>query len=256
MHKPLRVVVWGEYRHEKTNPKVASLYPDGMHETIAGFLRDDRALDVRTAWLDQPDHGLGGSVLDETDVILWWGHMAHDEVDDRVARAVQSRVLEGMGFIALHSAHYSKIFKWLMGTTCSLTWREASDKERLWNIAPHHAITQGIGSFIELPAEEMYGEPFGIPEPDELVFLSWFTGGEVFRSGACWTRGCGRVFYFRPGHETYPTYHHPDIQTVIRNAVHWAAPTVRIPDACPNVPPLEPLPPDPDADARSTTGHR
>jgi trehalose utilization protein len=254
MNNPIRTVVWGEFRHERTNPKVAAIYPDGMHETIASFLRRDPSLSVSTAHLDQPGHGLAGDTLDHTDVLLWWGHMAHGEVADETVDAIQRRVLEGMGFIALHSAHYSKIFKRLMGTTCSLRWRESTDKERLWNLAPHHPITRGIGQHFEIPAEEMYGEPFGIPEPDELLFISWFTGGDVFRSGATWRRGHGRVFYFRPGHETYPTYHLPDVQRVILNAVHWARPTVRIPDECPNCPPLEPLPED--TEVRSTTGYR
>jgi trehalose utilization protein len=169
---------------------------------------------------------------------------------------VQRRVLEGMGLIVLHSGHYAKIFKRLMGTTCSLKWRESTDKERVWNIAPHHPITQGIGEYFEIPAEEMYGEPFGIPTPDELIFISWFTGGEVFRSGATWQRGNGRVFYFRPGHETYPTYHNADVQRIITNAVYWARPTVRIADDCPNSPALEPLPDDPYAAERPTLGFR
>jgi len=243
MSAPVQVVVWNEFRHEKTSPEVAAIYPDGIHEAIAAFLRPQPDLAVRTAWLDQPDNGLPGDLLDQTDVLIWWGHMAHDEVADEVVASVRRRVLEGMGLIVLHSAHYSKVFKSLMGTTCSLKWRESTDKERLWNIAPHHPITQGIGDCFEIPREEMYGEPFGIPTPDELIFISWFTGGEVFRSGATWQRGNGRVFYFRPGHETYPTYHQREIQQVITNAVRWARPAVRNPDACPNSPPLEPLPP-------------
>lgn len=254
MTDTIRTLVWGEFRHEKSNPKVAAIYPDGMHETIASFLRRDPALSVSTAHLDQPGIGLDDDTLDRTDVLLWWGHIAHGEVPDATVDAIQRRVLEGMGLIALHSAHYAKIFKRLMGTTCSLRWRESTDKERLWNLAPHHPITQGIGQFIEIPSEEMYGEPFGIPEPDELLFISWFTGGDVFRSGATWRRGHGRVFYFRPGHETYPTYHQPEIQRVILNAVHWARPTVRIADDCPNCPPLEPLPTD--TEDRPTTGYR
>jgi len=251
-----RVVVWGEFRHEKKNPKVAAIYPDGMHETIAGFLRKDSALDVTTAWLDQPEHGLGGDVLDRTDVLVWWGHMAHGEVSDAVVAEVRRRVLEGMGLIVLHSGHYAKIFKALLGTTCSLKWRESTDKERIWNIAPHHPITRGIGEYFEIPAEEMYGEPFGIPTPDELIFISWFTGGEVFRSGATWQRGNGKIFYFRPGHETYPAYHQKEVQTVITNAVHWAHPTVCITDVCPNAPALEPLPADSAETERSTQGFR
>jgi len=255
MSLPTRVTVWGEFRHEKKNPKVAAIYPEGMHETIAGFLRPHTDFTVRTAWLDQPEHGLTDAVLAATDVLIWWGHQAHHDVDDAVVKKVKTRVLEGMGLIALHSAHYSKIFKVLLGTTCSLKWREATDKERLWNINPAHPITQGIGEYFEIPAEEMYGEPFGIPEPDQLIFISWFTGGEVFRSGATWQRGHGRIFYFRPGHETYPTYHHPQVQRVITNAVRWAKATVCIPDYCPNAQPLEPLPTDPEAGARAKVGH-
>jgi trehalose utilization protein len=242
MSQPTQVTVWSEFRHEKRNPKVAALYPNGMHETIAGFLRSEPGLSVRTATLDEPEHGLPQDVLDRTDVLTWWGHLAHAEVDDAVVARVHRRVLEGMGLIVLHSAHFSKIFKALMGTTCSLKWREANDKERLWTVTPSHPIAQGLGEHFEIPAEEMYGEPFGIPTPDEVIFISWFTGGEVFRSGCTWRRGHGKVFYFRPGHETYPTYHHPQVRKVIANAVLWARPTVRIPDACPRVDPLEKSP--------------
>lgn len=256
MSDTLRITVWSEFRHEKENPKVAALYPEGMHETIAGFLRKENGVTVRTATLDEPEHGLAEAVLAETDVLLWWGHMAHGEVSDEVVDRVKKRVLEGMGFIALHSAHYAKPFKALMGTTCSLKWREASDKERLWNVMPSHPITRGLGEYFEIPAEEMYGEPFGIPTPDELIFISWFSGGEVFRSGATWHRGNGRVFYFRPGHETYPTYHQSEVQKVITNAVFWARPTVNIPDVCPNAQPLEPLPVDPEVAERSSVGFK
>lgn len=253
---PIRVTVWGEYRHEKKNPKVAAIYPDGMHRTIADSLSRHADLRVRTATLDEPEHGLTDSVLDQTDVLTWWGHMAHGDVCDAVVAKVRARVLEGMGLIVLHSGHYSKIFKALMGDTCSLTWREATDKERLWVVCPSHPIAQGLGPCFELPAEEMYGEPFGIPTPDELIFISWFTGGEVFRSGATWRRGHGKIFYFRPGHETYPTYHDLNVQKVIANGVRWAISGLRIPDTCLNQKPLEPLPPDPEAAARPTEGHR
>lgn len=254
MNAPLRVTVWNEYRHEKTNPKVASIYPEGIHGAVATFLGAETGLKVRTATLDEPDHGLGDDTLEETDVLIWWGHKAHGEVDDAIIEKTKTRVLEGMGLIVLHSGHYSKIFKSLLGTTCSLKWRESTDKERLWNTMPSHPITQGIGEYFEIPREEMYGEPFGIPQPDELLFISWFTGGEVFRSGATWSRGNGKIFYFRPGHETYPTYHQAEVQKVITNAVYWARPTVRIPDDCPNSLPLESLPEDPDAEERPMEG--
>jgi len=252
----ITVTVWGEFRHEKKNPKVAGIYPDGMHETIAGFLRTSDDFVVRTATLDEPEHGLTADVLATTDVLIWWGHMAHGEVSDEIASRVQMRVLEGMGLIVLHSGHYAKVFKRLLGTTCSLKWRESTDKERIWNLRPSHPITHGIGDYFEIPMEEMYGEPFGIPEPDELIFISWFTGGEVFRSGATWQRGHGKIFYFRPGHETYPTYHQKEVQTVITNAVRWARQSVCIPDDCPNSPALEPLPPDSEETSRPTEGFK
>ncbi len=220
----VRVTVWHEHRHEKTNPKVQAVYPEGIHTAIANALKKAGGLDVRTATLDEPDHGLTDEVLKSTDVMTWWGHMAHGEVRDEIAKKVHERVLEGMGLVVLHSGHYSKIFQRLMGTSCSLKWRESDDREILWVTAPGHPIVQGIDDHVIIPAEEMYGEHFDIPEPDETVLISSFTGGEVFRSGVTYRRGAGRVFYFRPGHETYPTYHHKDVQRIIANGVRWAAP--------------------------------
>jgi trehalose utilization protein len=220
----VRVTVWNEFRHERANEAVRAHYPDGIHEALARPLRA-AGHEVRTSTLDEPEHGLGAAVLAGTDVLLWWGHKAHAEVTDEVASRVQARVLAGMGLIALHSAHFSKVFKRLMGTGCDLKWRVADERERLWVVAPGHPIAAGLPERIELEREEMYGEPFDVPAPEELVFVSWFPGGEVFRSGCCYRRGLGRVFYFRPGHETYPTYHHPLIQRAIANAVRWAAPT-------------------------------
>ena len=219
----LRVTVWTEFRHERTNPQVGAVYPDGIHAALATSLRA-AGLDVRTATLDQPQHGLGDGVLEATDVLLWWGHQAHAEVEDEIVERIHARVLEGMGLIALHSAHFSKVFKRLMGTSCDLKWRVADERERLWVVAPGHPIAAGLPERIDLAKEEMYGEHFDIPRPDELVLISWFQGGEVFRCGCCFRRGAGRIFYFRPGHETYPTYHQPQIQRVIANAVRWAAP--------------------------------
>jgi len=239
MENKIRVIVWNEFIHERKNEAVKKLYPDGMHQVIAKSLGMDSRLSVSTAVLDESEHGLTAARLNETDVMLWWGHLAHQKVEETVVERVQKRVLEGMGLIVLHSAHYSKIFRRLLGTHCSLKWREAAEKERLWNLKPSHPIAAGIGDYIELPHEEMYGERFDIPEPDELVFVSWFEGGEVFRSGCCFERGHGRIFYFRPGHETYPTYYNESVLTVIRNAVHWAAPRISRPDSCPNSKPLE-----------------
>ena len=232
----LRVTIWNEFVHERTNERVRAVYPDGMHTVIgAGLGELDAGLEIATATLGEPEHGLTQERLDATDVLIWWGHMAHGEVSDAVVERAQKRVLEGMGLIVLHSGHYSKLFKRLMGTSCSLCWREADERERLWVCNPGHPIARGIEGCFELPAEEMYGEPFGVPAPEEQVFISWFEGGEVFRSGNCYTRGAGRIFYFRPGHETYPTYYDANVRRVIANAVRWAAPGgARWVDACPN----------------------
>ncbi len=225
MTTPIRVTVWNEYRHEqKPDHPASTIYPDGIHGAIAAPLRAEADLQVRTATLDEPEHGLTTDVLETTDVLIWWGHTAHDEVSAEVVEQVRARVLDGMGLIVLHSAHFSRIFKRLMGTGCDLKWREGNDHERIWAVEPGHPIAAGLGETIELEHEEMYGERFDIPAPETLVFVSWFSGGEIFRSGCCYTRGRGKIFYFRPGHESYPTYFHPDVQRVISNAVRWAAP--------------------------------
>ncbi len=243
MTDKIRVTVWNEFRHEKNHEAVKKLYPDGMHAVIAKTLSACSDMEVRVATLDEPEHGLSEEVVADTDVFTWWGHVAHGEVSDEVVQRVQKRVLEGAGLIILHSGHFSKIFKRMLGTNCSLKWREVAEKERLWNLEPGHPITRGIGEYIELPNTEMYGERFDIPTPDKLIFVSWFEGGEVFRSGCCWERGHGRIFYFRPGHETFPIFYNEDIMRVITNAVRWAAPRVMIEDKCPNVEPLEEIPP-------------
>lgn len=219
---PIRVTVWNEFLHERENDVVRGIYPDGIHATIAAALREGGGLDVDTATLDQPEHGLTEEVVAKTDVLLWWGHKAHGQVADAVVERVAQRVWEGMGLIVLHSGHFSKIFKRLMGTPCSLRWREAGERERMWAINPSHPIAQGVGEALVMENSEMYGEPFLVPEPLETVFVSWYQGGEVFRSGLTYQRGAGRIFYFGSGHETYPIYHNPDVQRVLRNAVHWA----------------------------------
>ena len=222
--KPLRVVVWGENVQDTTEAAVAAVYPQGMHEAIAQGVRALLpAARVETATFQEPEHGLPEARLAETDVLTWWGHRRHREVDDAVVDRIERRVRDGMGLIVLHSGHFSKIFQRLMGTPCSLTWRVAGERERLWVCDPAHPIARGIDKHFDLPHEEMYGEPFAVPAPEEQVFISWFEGGEVFRSGCCWRRGRGRVFYFRPGHEIYPTYFDANVRRVIANAVEWAA---------------------------------
>jgi len=221
----LSIIVWGENVHERRNPDVAAVYPDGMHTAIAERIRTGvDGVAVATATLDMPEHGLGEATLEGTDVLVWWGHLAHDRVADSIVDRVQQRVLDGMGLIVLHSGHLSKIFRRLMGTRCNLRWREADDRELIWTVAPQHPIAAGVPHPLILERHEMYGEYFDIPAPDELVFISSYSGGEVFRSGCCFHRGKGRVFYFSPGHETYPVYHDPHIARVLSNAVAWVAP--------------------------------
>ena len=225
MAAPIRVTVWNENLHEAQNERVRAIYPEGLHGAIAAGLRAQLgdAVQVRTATLEMPEHGLSDEVLNDTEVLTWWGHMGHDLVNDAVVARVQARVLAGMGLLVLHSGHFSKPFKRLMGTSCGLRWREADDRELVWTVNPGHPIVEGVPHPFILPSQEMYGEFFDIPRPDELVFISSFTGGEVFRSGCCFTRGQGHIFYFSPGHETYPIYHHPTVQRVIANGVRWAA---------------------------------
>lgn len=230
----IKVTVFNEYRHEKTDEEVRSVHPNGIHMTLKEELECED-ITVRTVTLDDPECGLTDEVLADTDVLLWWGHMAHGDVPDEVAQRVQRAVLGGMGFVPLHSAHHSKPFKLLMGTTCNLTWREDGDRELVWVCKPSHPIAQGIGRFIKLDHEESYGEPFDIPEPDELVFIGSHESGEVFRAGCCFKRGNGNIFYFQPGHETFPTFKNPDVVRVIKNAIRWARPIYRAEIECPNV---------------------
>jgi len=220
----IRVTIWHEYRHEKKNPKVAEVYPKGMHEAIASHFRKCKDMEVFTALLDDPDNGLSDEVLKKTDVLTWWGHGAHNEVSDLTVERVYKRVHEGMGLIVLHSGHHAKIFRKLMGTSCDLKWRADGEREILWITRPGHPITEGIADHIILEKEEMYGEFFDVPEPLETIFISSFEGGEVFRSGVTYQRGLGSIFYFRPGHETFPTYYNPQILRVLENAVRWAIP--------------------------------
>lgn len=219
----IRVTIWNEYKNEREYENVREIYPQGIHGCIAAFLEKEQDFLVRTATFDMPEHGLTETVLQETDVLIFWSHSLQNEFSDAAAERVQRHVLGGMGLIALHSAHFSKILKRLLGTSMTLKWRHG-DREKLWCTAPSHPIAKGIPEMIELPQEEMYGEFFDIPRPDDVVFTGWFSGGEIFRSGCTFIRGYGKIFYFQPGHEANPTYHQPDIQRIIINAVRFCAP--------------------------------
>lgn len=219
----IKVTVWNEFRHEKQNEQIRGIYPEGLHAAIGkGIAADD--LDIRLASLDEPGQGIPDEVIFSTDVLIWWGHCAHSEVRDDIVAKLLRRVHEGMGLIVLHSGHFSKIFRAVTGCSGVLKWRDVGEKERLWNVAPRHPITQGIGESFELAHEEMYGERFDIPHDAEIIFLSWFEGGNVFRSGFTLERGYGRVFYFQPGHESYPNFYDKNVLRVIGNAVRWAKP--------------------------------
>ena len=236
----IKVTVWNEFVHEKKDERVKEIYPEGIHKAIADFLGREEDIEVRVAPLDDEECGLTEEVLRDTDVLIWWGHVAHSKVPDEIVERAHKEVLKGMGAIFLHSAHHSKLFKRLMGTTANLTWREDGDKERVWVSKPSHPIVRGLGRYFELEHEETYGEPFDIPEPDELILMGWYSGGEVFRSGCTYKRGNGRVFYFQPGHETVPTYHNESVQLVIKNAVRWAKPDYRVAELeCPHVKKIE-----------------
>ena len=230
----IKVTIYNEFFHEQHHEEVKAVYPEGIHMALKNQLSDE--FEVRTVTLETVDT-ITEELLNDTDVLIWWGHVQHDKVPDEVAERVQRAVLDGMGAIFLHSGHHSKPFRKLMGTSCNLTWREDGDYELVWNIKPAHPITQGIGRFIKLDHEETYGEPFTVPEPDELVFIGSYEGGEVFRAGCCYRRENGRIFYFQPGHETFPTFYNKDVVQVIRNAIRWAAPIYRVRMECPWVKP-------------------
>jgi trehalose utilization protein len=242
MTKPINVTVWNEFWHEQHEPSVQAIYPNGIHAVIAQYLAAQADLDVTTATLDQSEHGLPRDLVERTDVLIWWSHVKHAQVPDALVERLYQRILSGMGVIFLHSSLESKLFMRLMGTSCRMKWREAHEKERLWVLKPGHPIAKGLGEYFELPAEEMYGEYWDIPEPDEIVFMSWFEGGELFRSGITYTRGAGRMFYFRPGHEDYPTYYDQNVLKVIENAVRWVRPPASTPAITTgNVGSLEPI---------------
>ncbi len=221
----IKVTVWNEFKHERELEEIKKVYPEGIHNCIAGFFGKCEDIQVRTATFEMPEHGLTEEVLGDTDVLIIWSHALQDEFSDEVAERVQQHVLSGMGLIALHSAHFSKIMKRLLGTTMTLKWKHG-EQEKLWCLMPTHPIAAGIPEKIEIPEEEMYGEYFDIPKPDDVIFAGWFSGGQVFRSGCTFTRGLGKIFYFQPGHEEYPIYQMPEIQQIIINAVRYCAPTL------------------------------
>ncbi len=226
--KKINVTIWNEGYHERESQAVRDVYPEGIHGCLAQFFGGDHPEigTVRAFTMYDEEQGFKQEDLNDTDVLIYWAHCCHGQIEDQYVQRIYSRVVhDGMGLIVLHSGHASKIFAKLCGTdTGCLRWRESDDKERIWVMEPQHPICNNLPDYIELPAEETYGERFEIPAPDSLVFMSWFSGGEVFRSGITYNRGQGKIFYFRPGHETYPTFFNPQVRQILMNAVLWAAP--------------------------------
>ena len=236
----IKVTIWNEFCHEKKREDVKAIYPEGIHTALARGLAADDLL-IRTATLDDPEQGVSDEILDSTDVLIWWGHAAHKEVTDENVKRIVAKVHSGMGLIVLHSGHYSKLFKAVCGTSCSLKWRESGERERFWCVEPFHPIAQGVPETFVVPQTEMYGERFDIPGDARVIFMSWYEGGEVFRSGITLERGCGKIFYFSPGHESFPIYYQPEVLKVIGNGIRWTAPHCRIVINAPKAENLEPF---------------
>lgn len=236
----INLTIWNEYRQDKNVESIRKVYPDGIHTALKNGL-ESPDLNIRTTVLDDPQQGLSDEILDSTDVLIWWAHAAHHELTDENVRRVVEKVHSGMGLIVLHSGHYSKIFQAVCGSSCSLKWRESGEKERLWCIQPFHPIARGVPETFVVPQTEMYGERFDIPEDARIIYMSWYEGGEVFRSGVTMERGYGKIFYFSPGHESFPIYYQPEILQIISNAIRWAAPQCRGVISAPKVPNLEPI---------------
>ncbi len=224
MPPEIRVTIWNEFLQELAEERPRAVYPEGIHRCLAHGLAPLGPFALHTATLREPDQGLPPEVLERTEVLVWWGHRAHREVADATSSRVADRVRrEGMGFVALHSAHFSKPFLALMGTPCTLRHRVAGETEILRVADPAHPVAQGLPESFTLAQEEMYGEPFAVPDPEATVLTASFAGGEHFRAGCAWQCGAGRVFYFQPGHELYPAYRDPWILQVIANAILWTA---------------------------------
>lgn len=214
----IHAAVWSE----ETAPQ--DVYPNDVNSTIAEHLNEHADIVAKAVSIDHAEQGVSTELLDWCDVLLWWGHLRHDDVSDTTVDRVERYVRErGVGYIGLHSGHYARPFKRLIGTSGDLgSVRDEGETEQIEVVSPSHPIAAGINDF-SLPQVEMFGEPYDIPEPDDVIFESNFANGGEFRSGVTFTFGAGRGFYFRPGHEEYRIYHDLTVRTILANATRWAA---------------------------------
>jgi trehalose utilization protein len=216
------VVVWSE----GTAPK--SVYPNDINGAVAEGLKDLSGWEVVKAGLSDPDQGLPDKLLQRADVLIWWGHQKHGDVKDELVDKIVKRVKEdGMGFIALHSSHFAKPNKKLMGTACS--WKAYvldSTTLKITVKSPDHPIAKGIKDFT-IDHSERYSDPYAVPTPKAVVFegtASLKKGGtDTSQIGLTWEIGKGKVFYFQAGHETNPVFMDPNVRQIMSNAVQWAA---------------------------------
>ena len=204
--------------------KITKVHPQGIHMTLKSIFDECDDMAVRTVTMDMPEFGFSQEVLDDTDVLVLWAHLAHEKITDEIAERIKNRVHEGMGFLCLHSAHQCKPLHKLIGVSTIPKWR-MEDACKIYCIEPNHPIAKDIPDMFELEAEQVYCEPFDITTPDELVFVTWYQGGELLRSGCCWERENGRIFYFQPGHETCKSYYDVNVRQILKNAVRWASHT-------------------------------
>jgi trehalose utilization protein len=238
-NKGINVLVWDEQQDVQVK---SGAYKNFLGNAVAEFLSKTDGLQVVSANINEPDQGLADDRIAAADVVVWWGHVRHKDVNDSKVESIVAKVKAGKaGFVALHSAHYSKPFKNLMGTNCGFKKVDANKNEgfvqHLRVVSPMHPIAKGVKDF-DIPKTEIYGEPFEVPMPDAIVLYGHWDTGDSFPDVCCWTVGGkgvssaaakaanpgGRVVYFRPGHETFPIFHQPEVQRVVTNCVLWAAP--------------------------------
>ena len=157
---------------------------------------------------------------------MWERHQ--QDVLSRIPAADRGSVIlktlpkEGGADVARTEMRDGKIEITLVVPNCGLgSWRADGAPSHVEVKAPDHPIAKGVPARFDVKQTEMYNEPFTVPAPDTVVFAESWDKGEKFRAGCCWKVGEGRVFYFRPGHETYPVFHQPETLQIAHNAALW-----------------------------------